>query len=81
MAGERVIMMGHLAERQLDAERLRLKICGLRDSMRIMLDSYIPCETIKADIIAQQAVELAAAIEVYREVLEIVAAIRADLGR
>ena len=80
MSDERLRAMGHLEERRLKAADTRLKMAGLRDSIRMQLDPYKPIEALNCQVAAQQALELAALHRVYRDLLDDIAAIRRDLG-
>jgi|YNPNPStandDraft_1061719.scaffolds.fasta_scaffold05420_10 hypothetical protein len=78
---ERLKFLGRLEEKRLHAERLRLKMQGLRDSIRDILDPFEPLEEINLAIAAQQAMELASLQIELKATLEEIAAIRKALGR
>jgi hypothetical protein len=77
---ERLVLMGRLEETRLQAERIKLKMEGLRDAVRGCLPPFEAVENLMARIAAQQAIELAALQVQYRDLLEIMAAMRRDLG-
>lgn len=77
---ERLVLEGRLREKEREAATLRLRIAGLRDSIRAVLDKYIPEEKINADLAAAQAVELAALRRELSEILCIMDAMKLDLG-
>jgi len=77
---ERLLLEGRLREKEREAETLRLKIAGLRDSVRMALDRFVPVEKINADVAAAQCVELAALRHELIGTLSMIEALRADLG-
>jgi len=78
---ERIQHLGHLREEELKEQELRLRIEGLRDSIRVKLDPYIEVRHLGADIVAQQALELANVSIQYDSCLNKIAAIRRALGQ
>ncbi|MCP4158856.1 MAG: hypothetical protein GY760_02175 [Deltaproteobacteria bacterium] len=56
---ERLKHLGRLEEKRLKTKSLTLSIEGLRDSLRDLLDPFEPVESLKLDIVAQQAIEIA----------------------
>lgn len=78
---ERLKFEGHLQEKEFAAKRLRLRIEGLRDSVRACLDPFAAILDLKADVAAEQAVELAGLLVDYREIQREIEAIRKALGR
>ncbi len=78
---ERLKFMGRLEERRLEAEQLKLRLRGLRDSIRDILDPFDAVEELQGDVLAAQAVEFAALQIRCREVLSEAAVIRRTLGR
>jgi hypothetical protein len=81
MSSERLQLLGRLEEQALKAKQTKLKLAGLVHSLRQLLDSYAPVEVLEGEVIAQQAVELAATQALYREMLDTIAAIKRDLGQ
>jgi hypothetical protein len=81
MSSERLQLLGRLEEQTLKARKTKLKLAGLVHSLRQLLDGYAPVEILEGEVIAQQAVELAATQALYREMLELIAAIKRDLGQ
>ncbi len=77
---ERLVIEGRLREKEREAAGIRLRIAGLRDSIRAVLDKYIPEEKLNADLAATQAIELAALRRELAEVLYIMDAMKRDLG-
>lgn len=77
---ERVTLLGYLEEARTKAERIRVHMTGLRDSIRGMLDKYRPIESIQAKEAAELALQLAALHEQYRETLDRIRALKLDLG-
>lgn len=59
---ERLKHQGRLAEKELEVKGLVIHIKGLVTSMRDLLDPLEKCEDLKADIIADQALNLATAV-------------------
>jgi hypothetical protein len=67
---DRLKYLGWRAEKQQETKRLKLKMQGLRDSLRDFLSPFEDVSHLKAEIIASQAIELAAAQTVYKGLLE-----------
>lgn len=78
---ERLKYEGRLAEYRHEAERLKLKIKGLRDSIRDALDPFEAVEDLKADVASQQAMELWSVQQRYLEILEEIRRIEKYLGK
>jgi hypothetical protein len=78
---ERLKFLGRLEEKRLEAERLRLKMAGLRQSIREILDPFEPLEEMELAVAAQQAMELASLQIQLKATLEEMAAIRKALGK
>lgn len=72
---------GRLAESELQAAELKLKLDSLRDSVRSELDEFEPVENLKAARAAGDAMELAEKQIQYKELLSQIAAIKKVLGR
>lgn len=77
---ERLKFQGRLAEKELEAKKLKMRIEGLRDSIRDALDPFEKIENLKAHIVARQAVDLSEYHVQYRELLEEIDAIKKALG-
>ena len=81
MSEERLRFQGRLAEKEQEMKSLIVRIAGLRDSIRIMLDPFGPLPDIKADVVAAQAVELANHHIRYMELRQEITAIEKVLGK
>lgn len=77
---ERLKFRGRLAEKNLDLKRLELRIRGLVESIRNNLDPLGEISDIKADIAAEQAVELADLSIRHTETLADIKAIKKAIG-
>jgi len=78
---ERLKFLGRLEERRLEAERLRLRLRGLRDSLRDVLDPFETVEDLDGEKLAALAVEFADLQLQCREAIAEMALIRKTLGR
>ncbi|SPD73802.1 conserved hypothetical protein [uncultured Desulfobacterium sp.] len=78
---ERLKFEGRLLEKEAEAKSLKLRIEGLRDSIRNQLDPFESVENLKAHIVAGQAVDLSELHVKYRETLEEIRNIKAELGK
>lgn len=78
---ERLKFLGRLEERRLEAERLKLRLRGLRDSLRHILDPFEAVEDLDGETLAAQAMEFADLQLLCREALAEMALIRKTLGR
>ena len=78
---ERLSYMGRLREKELEQRRLVIKAEGLRDSIRQALDPFEKIEIIRADVAAEQAVELADLVIQIVALNGEIAAIRRALGK
>lgn len=78
---ERLKFGGRLREKELDLKGLQLRIRGLVESIRNNLDPLGEIEDIKADIAAEQSIELAGLKIKYTETLADIQAIKKALGR
>lgn len=81
MGQERIALLGHLKDEELQAGQLRTRLEGLRDSIRSLTDRYTPVEHLPGAALADQAVQFAATQEVYKDKLVTIAAIKRDLGQ
>lgn len=77
---ERLMAKGQLAELKVQAEDLRIEIRGLRDSIRVQLYEFRDVLEIDGQVVAEQAMKLAARLIDYRDVLGQIAAITKALG-
>jgi hypothetical protein len=77
---ERLRLMGLLEEKRAEAVKLRLRIEGLRDGIRNNLPRHEPIDLINGDLVANEAVELAANLYVYRDLVDEIGAIKRDIG-
>jgi len=78
---ENVKFQGRLREKELEAEKLELKIRGLRDAMRDGLDPFEPIADLPLDVVAAQAVDAAELQIQLLQVLEDIRAIKKTLGK
>lgn len=78
---ERLKFRGRLEELKIEARDLRLRMDGIRESIRDLLDPFEKHEGIKADVAAAQAVEYADLQVRLKEVLSEIAAVEKALGR
>jgi hypothetical protein len=81
MQNERLKHLGRLEERKMEARKLELKLRGLRDAIRDVLDPFERLDEIEGEQAASQAVEFATVQAQYREVLAEIAAIQKALGK
>jgi hypothetical protein len=78
---ERLKQEGRLLENEEKERALELKIKGLINSIRDLLDPFEKLEVLKCDIAVEQTIELAQLQIDYKEVREEIAAIKRHLGR
>lgn len=71
---------GRLAEMELKAKNLRLRIAGDVTALRDLVDPFVPAEKLKADVIAAQALELANKQIELKEALAEIEAIKEAIG-
>ena len=77
---ERLKFEGRLREKEREAAALKLRIEGLRDSMRSQLDPFEKIEDLKAYLIAGQGVDLSEYYNMYLEALEDIQKLKKELG-
>jgi len=77
---ERLKFQGRLAEKELEAKELKLRIEGMIDSIRTQLDPFEDIENIKACLIAGQAVDLSEYHTMYLECLADILKLKKALG-
>lgn len=80
MERERLQYQGRLREKELEAEKLKLKAKGLRDSLRMHLDPFEKIEEIDVAVAYGEMGDLADTVLKLREALAEIAAIRKALG-
>jgi len=78
---ERLKFMGRLREKELQAERLKLKIEGMRKSIRDLLDPFEDVVGLSLDHVAAYAVEAAELQIQLKEALAEIEAIKKALGK
>lgn len=71
---------GRLLEKQEQAKSLKLRMSGDVTALRELLDPFVPVEKLKADVIAEQAIELRNKQIALKETLAEIEAIRDALG-
>lgn len=77
---ERLKFEGRLSEKELEANKPKLRIDGLRDSIRDALDPFAKIADIRAHIVAGQAVDLSDYHAMYMETLEDIRKLKKELG-
>lgn len=78
---ENLKFKGRLLEKEAQAKSLKLRIAGDVTALRDLLDPFVPAEKLKADVIAEQALELANKQIELTEVLAEIEAIKEALGK
>jgi len=78
---ERLKFKGRLAEMEVEAKRLKLRMDGFVRSIRDALDPFEDPADLACDVAAEQAVELAALQADYKAALAEITAIKKALGR
>lgn len=77
---ERLKFLGRLAEKELEAKTLKLRIEGMRDAIRSHLDPFETIENLKARLIAGQAVDLSEYHAMYKDILDDIRLLKKELG-
>ena len=77
---EQLKFRGRLAEKELEAKKLRLRMEGLRDSIRELLDPFEPVAALRTDVAMEQVIELAGLNIDLKEAIETIAALKKILG-
>lgn len=80
METERLRYRGRLEETKEQAAKLKIKIEGLRASMRERLDPFEDIEALSLDVVVEQAIESRAAQIDYQAALSEIKAISKALG-
>lgn len=78
---ERLRYEGRLAVVERQIAEMRLRLTGLRDSLRHLLDPFDPAEALDGELIASQAVEFGRVQTELVELTKQAAAIKRALGR
>lgn len=78
---ERLKFQGRLREKELQAEKIELKIAGLRTAIRDNLDPFENVMGLKLDVVASQAMEMAEVQIQLKEILAEIEAIKKALGK
>ena len=77
---ERLKFQGRLAEKELEAKTLKLRIDGMIASIRSQLDPFETIENLKARLIAGQAVDLSEYHTMYMETIDEIRLLKKELG-
>ena len=77
---ERLKFQGRLAEKELEAKTLKLRIEGMISSIRSHLDPFENIENLKSRLIAGQAVDLSEYHTMYMDVLDEIRLLKKELG-
>ena len=72
---------GHLTIRTFEEKKLRLRMEGLRDSIRELLDPFENLAALRVDVAAEQMIELAGLQADLKETIDTIALIKKKLGR
>ncbi|MDY7034542.1 MAG: hypothetical protein SV375_00040 [Thermodesulfobacteriota bacterium] len=78
---ERLKYQGRLAEKEMEAKKLRLRLTGLRDSLRDNLDPFVLIEDLNGELIAEEALEFTGTWAELRAVLATIDSIKNILGK
>ena len=78
---ERLKFKGRLTEKKIEAEKLNLRIVGLRDSVRDLLDPFEDIKELRVEVAAEQMLEMAGLHADYKGLLEEITAIKKALGK
>ena len=77
---ERLKFQGRLAEKELEAKTLKLRIDGMIASIRSQLDPFETIENLKSRLIAGQAVDLSEYHTMYMETIDEIRLLKKELG-
>ena len=77
---EQLKFRGRLAEKELEAKKLSLRMEGLRDSIRELLDPFENVAALRTDVAMEQVIELAGLSIDLKEAIETIAALKKILG-
>lgn len=78
---ERLKFQGRLAEKDMEAKKLKLRIEGLRDSIRDVLDPFEDVDELDIERAFEQMADLAGKMLEYKELTGEIKALRKALGR
>jgi len=78
---ERLKFEGRLREKELEEKKLRLRIEGLRNSIRDLLDPFEELVELKCEVVAEQALEMAGLQADLKACVEEIKAIKKALGK
>lgn len=78
---ERLKFQGRLAEKELEEKKLRLRLDGLRNSIRELLDPFEDVAELNCEVVAEQALEMASLQVDLKAVLDEIKAINKALGK
>lgn len=81
LEGERLQFQGRLGEKKIEAEKAKIKIKGLVDSMRTLLNPFVAIDDLDTDLIVEYSMDLAQLKIVYVTVMQEIAAIKKALGK
>lgn len=81
MENEALKFEGRLGRKRHDAEKLKLRLNGLRASVRNTLDPFEAVEKLKLDVAAEEVLEMARLQIELKAALETIQAIEEALGR
>lgn len=78
---ERLKFQGRLAEKKLEEKKLRLRLDGLRNSIRELLDPFEDVAELNCEVMAEQALEMASLQVDLKAALDEIKAINKALGK
>lgn len=81
LEGERLQFQGRLGEKKIEAEKARIRIKGLVNSMRAILNPFGDIEELDTDLIVEQALDLAQLKIEYVSAMQEIEAIKKALGK
>ena len=81
MQGERLQFQGRLGEKELEAGKIKIKIDGYIESMRVILNPFESIEDLNTELIVEQALTLAQLKIDYISALKEIKAIQKALGK
>ncbi len=81
MSEERIMQQGRLAELRKQAQELKIRIKGHKDTLRIKVLDYVKPDDLESEIILDQAIQLRDAHIEYLSVTQEMTSIEKALGR
>ena len=81
LEGERLQFQGRLGEKKLEAEKAKIKIKGLVDSLRTLLNPFVAVDDIDTDLVVEYAMDLAQLKIIYVTTMQEIVAIKKALGK